>query len=99
VALNLGLLAMERHVAPLRLGAAGLARPARGWSWSRVLWFFAAGAVLGGGAARLAAFPAVPLGSGLGAAVAIYGYTLYFAYTTPALSPDAGRLAASESTP
>jgi hypothetical protein len=84
VALNLGLLVMERRVTPLRRAATGTARPPRPWSWPRALWLSAAGAALGIGAAQVAGSPSAPFAAALGATVVIYGYTLYCAYTAPA---------------
>ncbi len=99
VALNLGLLAMERYVAPLRLSIDGLARTARRWSWPSLLAMSAAGAALAGGAAWLTASASIALAGALGAAVVIYGYTLYFAYTSPAAPAAVRRSDESESTP
>jgi hypothetical protein len=89
VALNLGLLVMERYVAPLRLGAASAPaeRAARPRSWRLARALSAAGATLGFGAAWTTGSPPAPLAA-MGAAIAAHAYFLYCAYTTPA--PAAG---------
>ncbi len=99
VALNLCLLAMERYVTPLRLSAVGLARPVACWSWPHLLGWSATGAALAGGAAWMASLASVQLAAVLGAASAIYAYTLYFGYTAPAPLPVDRHSAESENTP
>jgi hypothetical protein len=99
VALNLGLLVMERYVTPLRLSAVGGGRLARRWSWSRVSVLAAVGAALAGGAAWLTSFEPVRLAAAVGAAAAVYACTLHFAYTAPAPTADARSPAEPESAP
>jgi hypothetical protein len=84
VVFNLGLLAMERNVTPLRWSAAGTFRPARGWSWMRLCGLAAAGALLAGAAAWHTSLAPPLLAAGLGAAALAYAYTLFCAYTPPA---------------
>jgi len=102
VGLNLGLLAMERYVTPLRLGTPGVAdasaeRAARPWSWPGLLGLSAAGAAIGVGAARATGSPPAALAA-LGATTVVYGYTLYRAYSVPAQPDDPRRPADSEKT-
>lgn len=99
VALNLGLLAMERHVAPLRLGTLGAALPARRGSWIHGLALPALAALLAVGAAALGGTPPAPIASALAAAAAIYGLALHAAYTTPTPRPGAPHPLPSETTP
>jgi hypothetical protein len=99
VALNLGLLAMEHYLTPLRLAATGTAGPARRWSWSGVAGLSTAAAAVAILAAALTgALPALPAAA-LGVAVAVYAYTLHFAYTAPASSPGDRHPAESERLP
>lgn len=83
VTLNLCLLAMERYVAPLRFAAVGKSDPAPRWSWPRLLGLSAGGAALASGVSWSMGLASAELAAVLGAAAAIFGYTLYFAYTTP----------------
>lgn len=99
-ALNLGLLAMERWITPLRLGArravaADTGRPARSRSWSTALVLSAAAAALGLGAAALTGAPPAPLAA-TGAAVAACAHFLYRAYTASARPPGERRPAETE---
>lgn len=91
VALNLGLLAMERFVMPLRLAANGAAVPRRRGAWARVLAACAVGAASGFAIGWLAGFAAPPLAGALGAAIGLYAATLHAAYTAPA-PPRGARL-------
>lgn len=99
VALNLGLLVMERHVTPLRLGAAGIARPAWGGSWARLAALSVAAALLAGVGALLSGLAPASLAAAVGAAAGIYACILYFAYTAPAPTPGVRHPAESESPP
>lgn len=99
VALNLGLLLMERHVTPLRLGAAGIARPARGAWWARLAALSVAAALFAGCAALLSGLAAAPLAAAVGTAAAIYAGILCFAYTAPAPMPGAPHPAVPERMP
>jgi hypothetical protein len=99
VALNLGLLLMERYVTPLRLSAAGGVRPARRWSWSQVLLVTVIGAALAASIVWLAGLGPVRLAAAVGAAAAVYACTLHFAYTAAAPTADARSPAEPETTP
>ncbi len=84
VALNLGLLAMERYVKPLRGGAShddASKRPLRLWLWPLGLGVVGTGLAIG--AARLTGSIPAPLAAVLGAALAIYACILHRAYTVP----------------
>ncbi len=91
VACNLGLLAMERYVTPLRLSAAtataGLTRPATDWSWLRWFGLTVAGAGLAGGVASITDVAPPLLAAGAGAAAMTYAFVLFYAYTRPAPVP------------
>lgn len=82
VALNLGLLVMERHVSPLRLAAADQPQARRPAAWPRRLAIGGAG--LAAGLVALAGAIAVPLAAAFGLAVALYCALLHAAYVAPA---------------
>ncbi len=92
VVMNLGLLAMERYVTPLRQGdrrvdGAGAGGPVRFRSKPPTLMLAAVGAGFGFGAAWLSGSLQPPIGAALGAAVLLLGYFLYCAYTAPEPPP------------
>jgi hypothetical protein len=84
VALNLGLLVMERRVTPLRRAASSVECTPRPWSWPRALALAAVGAAIGIGAAQVAGSTSTLLAAGVGATVVGYGWILHRAYSEPA---------------